>query len=140
MRDLQEKFQMTMPPAAEEDNSWTDQRSVRKVGEAGQVTLQADNRTAAQNVVRKTNFTPPGQDIDNQKRVRINPMPFSIAGATDVSHDANTQAFEHGFDRLPMSPTDDLYSGEHMDHFYGEVVDEDGHEGFAERNNYLDRE
>jgi hypothetical protein len=38
-----------------------------------------------------------------------------------------------------MNGTDDLYTGEHVDQFYGEAVDEDGKVGFAERNNYLDR-
>jgi hypothetical protein len=32
-----------------------------------------------------------------------------------------------------MGMTDDLYTGEHCDHFYGDA------DGFVERNNYLDR-
>lgn len=139
MDSLQEKFQMTVPPKPEPDHEWKTFQSARHVGDAGKVDLQVNNRTADENVVRKTNFTPPGMEIDNQRRARIRNMPLSMAGQTDASADTNPQSFAEGYRREAMGATDDLYTGEHIDHFYGEVVDEDGKEGFCERNNYLDR-
>jgi hypothetical protein len=52
-------------------------------------------------------------------------------------------AFKFGFTRKEMRGADDVYTGEHIDHFYGEAVGKDDteqtYEGFVERNNYLDR-
>lgn len=136
---LQEKFQVTIPPKKDEvENEWIDLSSVRKTGEAG--FIHSNNVSATADVTTKTNYMPPGMEIDNQHRVRIENMPLSMAGATDISADANAEAFAEGFSRKEMSGTDDQYTGEHMDHFYGEVVDENGKAGFVERNNYLDRE
>src|ERR1019366_9269823 len=130
---------MTVPPKPEPDHEWKTFESARHVGDAGKVDMQVNNRTADENVVRKTNFTPPGMEIDNQRRTRIRNMPLSMAGQTDASADTNPEGFRKGFKRQPMGGTDDQYSGEHIDQFYSEVIDEDGNEGFVERNNMLDR-
>ena len=137
---LQEKFQITIPGKDDEDDAWVDQGSVRSTGEAG--FIHSNNVYPDADVTNKTNFMPPGMDIFNQRRMQMPTMPFVIAGETDVSQDANPGAMvpETGFTRRNMKGTDDQYTGEHMDHFYGEVVDEKGNVGFAERNNYLDRE
>ncbi len=76
----------------------------------------------------------PGLNLQNQ-----NQMTRAMAGSTDFSADTNPEAFDKGFTRRDMRGADDQYTGEHVDHFYGETVDEDGKVGFAERNNYLDR-
>ena len=62
-----------------------------------------------------------------------------FGGDTDVSGDVEPSSMLKGYKRLDMSPTSDIYDGEHVDLFYGEAVDENGKPGFLERNNYLDR-
>jgi len=77
---------------------------------------------------------PPGMDIGNQCWSEQNTMPLSVAGESDVSKDANPGAFDKGFTKRDMKGTDDQYTGEHVDQFYGDAG------GFVERNNYMDRE
>lgn len=139
MKGLQEKFQTILPPAPNEDDGteWKSFESQRHTGQAGLV--HVNNQTSEQEVEGKFNLIPPGMDINDQYRVEINNMPLSMSGESDVSADTNLESFDKGFTRRAMNGTDDLYTGEHIDHFYGEAVDEDGKTGFAERNNYLDR-
>lgn len=139
MSGLQEKFQVILPPAPNEDDGteWKTFESQRQTFEAGQVHI--NNQSAEQETDVKYNAMPPGMDINDQSRFNPNNMPLGMAGSTDASADTNLQAFDKGFTRRPMNGTDDQYTGEHVDHFYGEVVDEDGKVGFCERNNYLDR-
>lgn len=87
---------------------------------------------------RRFNEMPPGMGID-QCRTEIDNMPLVMAGESDVSADTNKTSFREGFKRTDLKGTDDQYTGEHMDHFYGEAVGDDGAVGFVERNNYLDR-
>ena len=134
---LQEKFQITVPPKPEKDHEWRSFSDARSTGEAG--FRHSNNASADADVTMKTNYTPPGMDVSNQARKRIENMPLVMAGASDVSGDVNAQAFANGFTRRHMNGTDDQYAGEHMDHFYGEVVDEMGNVGFVERNNVCDR-
>ena len=56
------------------------------------------------------------------------------AGIGDVTEINHATGLRDGFQVLPMGGADDMYTGEHVDHFYGDVG------GFVERNNYLDRE
>jgi hypothetical protein len=139
MSGLQEKFQVILPPAPNEDDGteWKTFESQRQTGEAGQA--HVNNQFADEEVDGKFNLPPPGMDINDQARFNPNNLPLSMAGSSDASADTNPQAFDQGFTRRAMSGTDDQYTGEHVDHFYGEVVDEDGKTGFVERNNYLDR-
>jgi hypothetical protein len=76
---------------------------------------------------------PPGMELDNQSSLEMHQMPLSMAGETDVSKDTNPESFREGFKRVDMKGTDDLYTGEHTDLWYGDAG------GFVERNNYLDR-
>ena len=65
-----------------------------------------------------------------------------FGGDTDVSGGSgglDPTALAAGFKRRDMKATDDQYGGEHVDLFYGDVVDERGNMSFVERNNYLDR-
>jgi hypothetical protein len=57
-----------------------------------------------------------------------------LAGSTDVSNMSKIEALRKGFTKAEMKGTDDQYTGEHCDLFYGDAG------GFVERNNYLDRE
>lgn len=135
---LQEKFQSTMPPKPEKDHEWRTFSSARSTGEAG--FAHSNNKDATADITMKTNFMPPGMDISNQRNKRIQNMPLSMAGETDVSNDTNPASFAKGFKRRDMGNTDDQYTGEHQDLFYGSAEDEEGNVGFVERNNYMDRE
>ena len=130
MQHLQEKFQITVPAKDEAEEPWASFESARqpqtKVGE-----WCSENAGDAD--FRRFNEMPPGMDI-TQKRSEVNNMPFSMGGQTDVSKDTNMTAFDKGFTKRDMKGTDDQYTGEHVDHFYGDAG------GFVERNNYLDRE
>ena len=135
---LQEKFQITAPPVHQEDDKWVSFESQRVTGESGR--MHRNGHKAFSDPQGKFNCLPPGRDIAKQVRATINEMSVVQAGASDVSR-VDPSHFECGYSRYGMKGTDDQYTGEHMDHFYGEVVDEDDHSnvGFAERNNYLDR-
>lgn len=127
----QEKFQITVPGKIEGDEPWASAASARR--------SQADvpsfcPATSDQTDGSKFNYMPPGMEIDSQCIAQINNMPHSMAGESDVSKDTNSESFAKGFSKRPMKGTDDLYTGEHVDHFYGDAG------GFVERNNYLDRE
>ena len=129
MRPLQEKFQITVPNKKESD-------------EGGWVFPGVDNSTAGaardDDVLvnpNKLNFMPPGMELDNQRNTDVEPMPLSLEGRTDVSSKSTEpDALIRGFSNLQMKGCDDQYTGEHVDHFYGDAG------GFVERNNYLDRE
>lgn len=119
MSGLQEKFQTILPPQPNEDDGteWTTAASAR----------------------RTSNETPRNEMPTGQELRGGNPMTRQIAGCTDFSYDANPKAMAEGYTRRPMNGSDDIYTGEHVEHFYGEAVDEKGNAGFVERNNYLDR-
>jgi hypothetical protein len=65
-------------------------------------------------------------------------MPYVAAGSTDVSNSVNGAMLKKGYQRQNMLGTDDLYTNEHVEEFYGEAT-VDGKTGYLERNNYLDR-
>ncbi len=137
MRLAQEKFEVILPGKIEGPEPWASAESARQ-SQANVPSFKGQN--AGQVDGSKFNYLPPGMEIEDQCSAEINPMPLSMAGETDVSHDANVGAFKNGFTRQPMSPTEDLYTGEHVDHFYGTVYNDKHEAGFLERNNYLDRE
>ena len=122
----QEKFQTIQTEPKSANDEWVDFSSVRRVNGT------PSGKTAMFNAL------PPGADIDDQAVAEIRGMPESLAGETDVSADTNSQSMAHGYRRLAMRPTDDMYTNEHCDAFYGEAK-VDGDVGFCERNNMLDR-
>jgi hypothetical protein len=130
---LQEKFQTILPSAPNEDDGteWTDINDSLQTIESRRY---KDNTTATEDVSGKYNQMPSTNLTSRLPFVRV------LAGSTDVSEDTNPESMQDGYTYLPMSPCDDQYTGEHAEHFYGEAVGPDGHVGFAERNNYLDRE
>lgn len=128
---LQEKFQISVPDRKEDGESWTSFESAR----SSQADVpRSDGNKVNSNPDGKFNYLPPGMDISNQCSVEINSMPLSLAGESDVSMDTNPKALASGFTKREMKGIDDQYTGEHVDLFYGDAG------GFAERNNYLDRE
>lgn len=70
-------------------------------------------------------------------------MPLTQSTESDVHFCDTPKDLTRGFGAYEMSGTDDMYTNEHVDLFYGEVVGQDdvGDKvvGFAERNNYMDR-
>ena len=127
---LQEKFQVILPGKIENGEPWADAAAQRDHrGLEPWVNANSGDMDG-----RKFNYMPPGMELENQCFSQQKPMTLVVSGQTDVSKDTNPEAFARGFTRRPMNGTDDQYTGEHVDHFYGDAG------GFAERNNYLDRE
>lgn len=110
---LQEKFQTTLPGKEEAGQGWTTFESQRTVR----------NETAY-------NCLPVGYDASSPADKFVS---GGYAGSTDVTDDVNVPNLRKGWTGKKMGMTDDLYTGEHCDHFYGDA------DGFVERNNYLDR-
>lgn len=129
MHPLQEKFQVIIPVREEDGEPWTSFESARDT------TCDSEWACDCADDVdpRKFNAMPPGMDIGAQWVTEQRNQPFVMSGQSDVSKDTNPQAFAQGFTKRKMRGTDDSYTGEHVDHFYGDAG------GFAERNNYLDR-
>jgi len=124
---LQEKFQITVPNRVDEGEPWASFESARK--SPGIENFVPKNSIDPDG--RKFNLMPGNMDVCDQATTN---MPFSMAGESDVSADTNPTSFAEGFKKREMKGTDDQYTGEHCDQFYGDAG------GFVERNNYLDRE
>lgn len=121
---LAEKFQITVPYKETGGEPWADVKTVRT--HKG-VTQPEDGN--------KFNHMPIGYDGAADETGFVH----GFGGDTDVSKVITNKSLRTGFHRADMKGTDDQYSGEHMDLYYGEAVDEAGNVGFVERNNYLDR-
>jgi len=121
---LSEKFQMTVPFKETESEPWVSGQSAR---------INTGNTPPGEG--SQFNVMPVGYDATCSR----DNFQEGFGGDTDASEDVEPSSMLKGYQRRPMGPTDDLYTGEHIDLFYGEVKDEKGNVGFAERNNYLDR-
>lgn len=132
---LQEKFQIVTPTKPEDGEPWVQFHELQKShGEHNRNVPQFQSSNSGDQDTSKFNYLPPGMEIDNQQSAEIKAMPLVISSENDVSKDVNPQAFAEGFKNLELKAIDDQYTGEHVDHFYGDAG------GFVERNNYLDRE
>jgi hypothetical protein len=121
---LAEKFQITVPFKQDESEGWATVESVR-INE-GVTTPEHGAKFNRMPVVQ----APTARDH----------FVHGFGGDTDVSgSNINPESLEVGYQRKELKATDDQYSGEHVDLFYGEVKDENGKASFVERNNYLDR-
>ena len=118
---LQEKFQITVPAKEEGPEPWV----------SANATWNSRDGVPPGN---RFNQMPPGMAIDNQYSTHQPNIPLVMSGATDVSKDTNPMAYAEGYTKREMKAIDDQYTGEHIEHFYGDAG------GFVERNNYLDRE
>lgn len=137
----QEKFQVEYPEVSYSyGNLWASDKSARrKHGTPGREGLPGGDymsRYMDNDVFYNT--LPPGMEIEDQELIYQPWMPTVTAGETDVSHDMNPEAARNGYTRKKMRPTDDLWTNEHVDAFYGDIT-VDGLTGFIERNNMLDR-
>lgn len=128
--NLQEKLQITVPAKDEAGEGWASADSARD-SQSDVPSFLA--RTSASVDMNRFNKMPPGMEIDNQCSAEINNMPLIMSGQSDVSKDTNDASLKDGFKVRDMNGTDDQYTGEHVDLFYGDSG------GFMERNNYLDR-
>jgi len=127
---LAEKFQITVPAKEEAGEGWADFESARDT----HYVEEQHSKTRPDG--DKFNDLPPGMDIGNQ--MRCDPTEYQgfvkgFGGDTDVTGDVEPKSLDQGFRKREMKATDDQYTGEHIDLWYGD----DG--GFVERNNYLDR-
>jgi hypothetical protein len=119
---LQEKFQVIVPGKAEAAEPWASFESARECPDA----CPEDGE--------KFNSLTPGMEINNSLSPIERQIPLKLAGAGDQSDVvSNPENMIRGHSELKMKGCDDQYTGEHLDHFYGDSG------GFAERNNYLDR-
>lgn len=137
---MQEKFQEEFPIKPDDGNNyWASDKSARvKKGIPGSEFSKASSAGVMYNTL------PQGMDIEDQEAADIREQRDVMPGESDVSYDCLTPgATRRGFFRKRMLPTDDLYTNEHVDMFYGEirVEVEDGEmeTGFLERGNMLDR-
>ncbi len=140
-RIVQEKFQVEFGLTEEAPGPWVSDQSARvKKGVPGREgRAWGDPSSKAMNNAVFYNGLPPGSDGEDQELSDQRHIPLVMGGQTDVSHDWNPESVANGFSRRPMRPTDDMYTREHNDAFYDEVT-VDGHTGFIERNNMLDRQ
>jgi hypothetical protein len=111
---LTDKFQITVPAKDEAGEPWAGVESTRR-------NYPIEDPTELPPLGIKS----PVVDADQ--------MPLVTSGETDVTKDSTPAAFARGFTKHDLGMVDDQYTGEHVDHFYGDAG------GFIERNNYLDR-
>ena len=138
---VQEKFQIrSQENRNDEESGWASAQSARAKkntpGREGRSGGDYDSRYQDNDV--NYNSLPPGMDIEDQEMTDQRKFDIVMGGATDVSKDYNAKAVKQGYTRLKMLGTDDQYTNEHTDIFYGEAkVGDDV--GFVERGNLLDR-
>jgi hypothetical protein len=144
---LQEKFQRTVdiPPRNDDGNRWVTQDSQRRVFVHPNSRITHERVGAGSDAdfdTPVTNRLPPGMFISNQD---ISPdvavgqvRDGGLAGSTDVSNSVDAAMLKKGFQRQHLEPSDEMYTNEHTEEFYGDAT-VDGKTGFLERNNYLDR-
>lgn len=149
-RVVQEKFQVNYPDtdsSAEDQQSWVSDKEARaKKDMPGREGLAGgDPASRFVNNAAFFNTLPPGMDIEDQEVADIRRMGVNTSGGFptleaqgDRTQDLTPKSVRTGFDYKKLLPTDDQYSREHNDAFYDEI-DVDGHVGFIERNNMLDR-
>ena len=149
-RVVQEKYEVRYPDtqsSAENQTSWiTDKEARAKKNMPGREGLAGGDPTSRfMNNAVGFNTLPPGMDIEDQEVADIRRMGVNTSGGFptlqaqgDRTQDLTVKSVRTGFDYKKLLPTDDQYSREHNDAFYDEV-EADGHVGFMERNNLLDR-
>lgn len=154
-QSLQEKFQASFPYKGEDGENWASVQSQRRPSRENggyashsipnHVQNQSNRMIAKVAASAAAQDPPTWTDMQESTLKQDGGMRMSTAGDTDQSKQVMTRnALRDGFTYIGMSGTDDQYTGENMDHFYGEAVgnDDAGNRvtGFVERNNYLDRE
>lgn len=116
MIDWQEKFQITVPGKETGDEPWASLKEQRVVNPQTQLQMPPGYEASGP-MDRFTNVIA-GETSPSDRRM-------NLEGDTNI---------RRGYGLAKMKGTDDQYTGEHADQFYGDAG------GFVERNNYLDRE
>lgn len=143
---LQDKFQITVPAREEAGEPWADLEHMnshlvkRVTSRRGTLDLYP-RAGGVEHEVRLNNMPP--TEI-SEPVIEAQGMKLYVAGSTDVTDVVNPWDLKRGWARHTMGMTDDEYTGQHADLFYGEAHGTDdgggpGYDGFVERNNYLDR-
>ena len=138
---VQEKNQLEfgVPGEDNKDASWVMDRKARvKKGTPGREGKGWDWESKTMDNVLAYNSLPPGSNIADQEMADVRVMRQVVAGTDDVTDNPKGEDFTQGYVDITMKPTDDMYTNEHVDAFYGEGKS-DGKVGFLERNNMLDR-
>lgn len=139
---VQEKNQLEFLARGEDnaDANWVMDRKARvKKGAPGREGKHGgDSESKAMNNAAFYHSLPPGSDIEDQEMTDIRKMRQVVGGTDDVTDNPSGNDFVKGYVDVSMKPTDDMYTNEHVDAFYGEGKS-DGKVGFLERNNVLDR-
>jgi hypothetical protein len=139
----QEKFQVEFAPLPDDNgHKWVSDRSARvKKGMPGREGRKGgDPSSTYMNNNAFFQGLPPGSDITDQETTdqRVQDLKGPFGNGTQVTNDLTQESVRKGYDHKSMRPTDDMYTNEHCDAFYGEAR-VDGEVGFIERNNNLDR-
>ena len=137
---LQEKFEIRAPYLETDDagNEWKHVDSVRcqYPEDHRHLDLGDGAEDAVFNKLPSTGLKEPVIDYDKMDLVTMD--------SSDTCFVSTPENLYRGFAVHEMRGWDDLYTMEHVDLFYGEVVGTHDLDqpaiGFAERNNYLDRE
>jgi len=138
---VQEKNQLEfMAPSEDAGHEWKSLKSALvKKGTPGRLgRTGGDWPSKSMNNAVFYNSLPPGSDIKDAEISDARVMRTVTAGTDDVTDNPKGQDFVKGYVDVTMKPTDDMYTNEHVDAFYGEGKS-DGKVGFLERNNVLDR-
>lgn len=128
---VQEKFQVEFPDR-KDDHEWKTPKSARRTA------MAPTERASEASYSGGLNCLPPGDLIEDQELASTRTPTKVMADQTDVTPQWAAESSTKGFTRYNLRPTDDSYTAEHTDTFYGEAVS-DGETGFAERGNMLDR-
>lgn len=129
---LQEKFQTVAPQEKRGVTEWVSSGSARRAKSPYPQHVTDSGLTGT-----VLNCLPPGDNIGDQYFADQPAMPRVMSGEGDVTPTTRDH-FSKGYKRFDVKPTDDAYTAEHVDTFYGEAVS-DGQTGFVERGNLLDR-
>lgn len=137
-RIVQEKFEVRPPQNHnDEESGWVSDSSAR---------TNKNLRTRApkgmyERAGSALNDLPPGMNIEDQNLADIDSQPMAsgnMGNGTQVTTDVTSKSLREGYQPHTMRSTDDMWTNEHQDAFYGEI-NVDGVTGFLERNNMLDR-
>ncbi len=167
---LQDKFQITVPYNSNDDSSsegsgwvWAQAGTIRprpmqggysdglisdfslgpKRGDATPMTVPSGDFGCA-NQASARNDPPYTSDMQEWVIKENGGMDMTLMSESDITKSVVARkSLMDGFTLHDLGNTDDQYTGEGVDHFYGDAEGEDDgknrYTGFVERNNYLDR-
>jgi len=137
---VQEKFQTIVPFSKIKSEEGKSGKWVSMGSQRAHLDLIPKTDFDSNGFAKPDRFKEMPQNMQIDPKLSAYKFHLGFGGDTDVSDNINEKSLEKGFSRQDMSPTDEVYTGEQVDLFYSEVVEDGGKDvGFSERNNYLDR-